>query len=174
LAFSSTGSSGGGVITMTSKTQSPTSQPDFIIANNVTNTLTHSVSAGWDFQANNLTTSGNITCNTLNYTSLNPPISGTTTTYAGVTNISASLTTLTGTTPYGRIYTSTFSGTAQVRLPTLGTSPLKTITFTLCGVGASNDFQIQNSAGTILTTLVGGLDVVSYTFVDNTSSWIWL
>ena len=174
LAFSSTGSSGGGVITMTSKTQSPTSQPDFIIANNVTNTLTHSVSAGWDFQANNLTTSGNITCNTLNYTSLNPPISGTTTTYAGVTNISASLTTLTGTTPYGRIYTSTFSGTAQVRLPTLGTSPLKTITFTLCGVGASNDFQIQNSAGTILTTLVGGLDVVSYTFVDNTSAWIWL
>ena len=121
-----------------------------------------------------LTTSGNITCNTLNYTSLNPPISGTGTTYAGVTNISTSLTTLSGTTPYGRIYTSTFGGTAVVKLPVLGTSPLKTITFTLCGVVGGNDFQIQDSAGTIITTLVGGLDNVSYTFVDNTSAWVWL
>jgi hypothetical protein len=61
-----------------------------------------------------------------------------------------------------------------VKLPTLATAPLKTITFTLCGVGAGNDIQIQNSAGTIITTLVGGLDNVSYTFVDNTSAWVWL
>ena len=147
----------------------PTSQPDFIIANNVTNTLTHSVSAGWDFQANNLTTSGNITCNTLNYTTLNPLLP-----YSGVTNISTSPTTLSGTTPYTRIYTSTFSGTAVVKLPVLGTSPLKPITFTLYNVGPGNDFQIQDSAGTVLTTLIGGEAVVSYTFVDNTSAWIWL
>jgi len=64
LALSSTGSSGGGVITMTSKTQAPTSTSDFIIANNVTNTLTHSVSGGWNFQNNNITGVNNILYNT--------------------------------------------------------------------------------------------------------------
>jgi len=57
LAFSSTGSSGGGVIVMTSKTQSPSSQYDFSFLNSATNILAHSLSAGWDFFGRVITTS---------------------------------------------------------------------------------------------------------------------
>jgi hypothetical protein len=174
LTITSASSSNAGIITISSKTQTPTTTSDMVFNVGATPTLSHASSTGWDFKANNITTTGNITCNTLNYTTLNPAISGGGVVYAGIVNISTILTTLTGTGAYNKIYTYSFNGTAEVKLPVLGTNPLRTITFTLCGVGPGNDIAIKNSDGVLITTLVGGAGPISFTFVDNTTSWVWL
>ena len=67
LSLSSTASTGTGSITLTSKTQSPTTQNDVLFVNNTSNTLGHSVANGWDFFANPITTSsGALTLDTTN------------------------------------------------------------------------------------------------------------
>jgi hypothetical protein len=64
LSLSSSASTGGGVVVMTSKTQSPSSQYDFSFLNSATNILSHSLSAGWDFFGRVITTStGNLSLN---------------------------------------------------------------------------------------------------------------
>ena len=73
LTLTTAGATGAtGVITFNSKTQSPTTTADTVFQTNTVNTLTHSDASGWDFQANNITTTGDISCNTLYYTSLSP------------------------------------------------------------------------------------------------------
>jgi hypothetical protein len=177
LNFSTTGSSGGGVITMTSKTQTPSSTAEMVFTNNVTNTLTHSVSAGWDFQANNLTTTGNITCNTLNYTALNPPISGGVS-FSSLVVANSSLV-LTGT-AYGKLYYHGGSSNDWIMtLPDAGTQTGGSITFTITnapnsygfnfsGVGVIGGLYLYNKLVTDVNTLY------SYTFYDAGATIGWL
>ena len=65
----------GGVITINSRNQLTATTNDMVLQNGGSNTLTHSDVSGWNFQANNITTTGDISCNTLYYTILSPSVS---------------------------------------------------------------------------------------------------
>ena len=62
----------GGIINFTSRKQTTPTTNDMVFKTGTTPTLTHSDASGWDFQANNIKTTGDISCNTLYYTSLSP------------------------------------------------------------------------------------------------------
>lgn len=176
LNLTASSSSGTGQVTLASKAQVPTSTNDMVFSVGGATSLAHSTANGWNFQANNLTTTGNITCNTLNYTTLNPPVTSGGV-FASVVLVIAN-TTLTGASAYNKVYAQNVPGIVIIKLPVLGTSPLNSLVITICTrVGNIGDsVLIQDSTGTNLTSLIiqgSGSEVYGYTFVDNTTFWVW-